>query len=153
MKIMIINGPNINMTGIREKGIYGKKTYEQIKEMICEEALRRNIQVEVLQSNHEGEIIDFIQRSYFEHFDGIILNPGAYTHTSYAICDALKSVEMIPAIEVHLSNVHAREEFRRISKTAPACVAQMCGFGEYGYILAIDALLHIKEAEKESCSL
>lgn len=150
MKIMVINGPNINMTGIREKGIYGKKTYEQIKEMIEAEALKRNVQIEVLQSNHEGEIIDFIQRAYFEQFDGIIINPGAYTHTSYAISDALRSVEMIPAIEVHLSNVHAREEFRRISKTAPACAAQMCGFGEYGYILAMDALIHRKETEQSS---
>ncbi len=153
MKIMVVNGPNINMTGIREKGIYGQKTYAQIKAMIEEEAAKRNVLIEVLQSNHEGEIIDFLQRAYFEKFDGIILNPGAYTHTSYAIHDALKSVEMIPAVEVHLSNVHAREEFRRVSKTAPACVAQMCGFGEYGYILAMDALLHIKETEKESSSL
>ena len=145
MKIMIVNGPNINMTGIREKGVYGKRTYDEIKEMIKEEACKRNVEVEVLQSNHEGEIIDFIQRAYFEQFDGIIINPGAYTHTSYAIHDAIKSVECFPTIEVPLSIVHAREEFRRISKTAPACVAQMCGLGEFGYVLAMDALIQMKK--------
>lgn len=147
MKIMIINGPNINMTGIREKGVYGSRSYAEICSWIKHEAAARNVEAEILQSNHEGEIIDFLQRAYFEHFDGVIINPGAYTHTSYAIHDAIKSIDMIPTIEVHLSNVHAREEFRHISKTAPACVAQMCGFQDYGYIMAIDALIHMKETK------
>jgi len=97
----------------------------------------------MVQSNSEGEIIDFIQKAYFEKYEGIIINPGAYTHYSYAIHDALKGFD-IPAVEVHLSNIHTREEFRRKSVTAPACIGQIAGFGEYGYIMAMDALANIK---------
>jgi len=139
MKLMVLNGPNINLTGIREKGVYGVMTYEDIVAYIKREAQARGHEVTVRQSNHEGQLIDWIQEAYFEGYEGIIMNPGAYTHTSYALHDAIKSVPL-PTVEVHLSNVHAREAFRRVSLTAPACVGQLCGFGPKGYILAMDAL-------------
>lgn len=139
MKVMVINGPNLNMVGVREKGIYGTRSFEDICSYIRDEAKKRNIEVELYQSNIEGEIINQIHRCYYENFDGIVINPGAYTHYSYAIHDAIKSVN-INTVEVHLSNIHAREEFRHKSVTAPACVGQICGFGENGYILALDAL-------------
>ena len=139
MKLMVLNGPNINLTGIREKGVYGVMTYEDIVAMIEREAQARGHKVTVRQSNHEGQLIDWIQEAYFQGYEGIIMNPGAYTHTSYALHDAIKSVP-IPTVEVHLSNVHAREAFRHVSLTAPACVGQLCGFGPKGYILAMDAL-------------
>ena len=143
MKIMIINGPNLNMLGVREKNIYGTRNYEDVCNYVKEEGKKRNHEILMLQSNSEGEIIDFIQKAYFENYEGIIINPGAYTHYSYAIHDALKGFD-IPAVEVHLSNIHTREEFRRKSVTAPACVGQIAGFGEYGYIMAMDALATIK---------
>lgn len=143
MKIMIINGPNLNMLGVREKNIYGTRNYEDVCNYVKEEGKKRNHEILMLQSNSEGEIIDFIQKAYFENYEGIIINPGAYTHYSYAIHDALKGFD-IPAVEVHLSNIHTREEFRRKSVTAPACVGQIAGFGEYGYIMAMDALANIK---------
>lgn len=143
MKIMIINGPNLNMLGVREKNIYGTRNYEDVCNYVKEEGKKRNYEILMLQSNSEGEIIDFIQKAYFEKYKGIIINPGAYTHYSYAIHDALKGFD-IPAVEVHLSNIHTREEFRRKSVTAPACVGQIAGFGEYGYIMAMDALANIK---------
>lgn len=144
MKIMVINGPNLNMVGIREKGIYGTKDFSYICKYIEDEAVKRGHKITLLQSNLEGEIINFIQKAYFEKFDAIIINPGAYTHYSYAIHDAIKGNNGIPTVEVHLSNIHAREEFRHISKTAPACIGQICGFGEYGYIMAMDALQNYK---------
>lgn len=140
MKIMIINGPNINMVGVREKGIYGTKSYDDICQYIKREAQKKGHEIVLLQSNYEGEIIDFLQKAYFENFQGVIINPGAYTHYSIAIYDAIKGNAAIPTVEVHLSNVHAREEFRHISRTAPACIGQLCGFGEYGYCMAMDAL-------------
>ena len=139
MKLMVINGPNLNMLGIREKGIYGTKDFSQVCSYIQAEGEKRGHEITLLQSNCEGEIIDFIQRAYFEQYDGIVINPGAYTHYSYAIHDAIKGNE-IPTVEVHLFNVHQREEFRRVSVTAPACIGQLCGFGELGYVLAIEAL-------------
>ena len=139
MKVMLINGPNLNMVGVREKGIYGTRSFEDICDYIKDEANKRNIEVELYQSNIEGDIINQIHKCYYEDFDGIIINPGAYTHYSYAIHDAIKSVN-INTVEVHLSNIHAREEFRHKSVTAPACIGQICGFGEIGYILAMDAL-------------
>ena len=139
MKIMVINGPNLNMLGIREKNIYGTKDYKDVCKYIVNEGEKRGHQVEIFQSNIEGEIINFIQKAYFEKYEGIVINPGAFTHYSYAIHDAIKGVD-ISTIEVHLSNVHKREEFRKISVTAPACVGQIAGFGEVGYILAINAL-------------
>ena len=143
MKIMIINGPNLNMLGVREKNIYGTRNYEDVCNDVKEEGKKRNHEILMVQSNSEGEIIDFIQKAYFEKYEGIIINPGAYTHYSYAIHDALKGFD-IPAVEVHLSNIHTREEFRRKSVTAPACIGQIAGFGEYGYIMAMDALANIK---------
>ena len=139
MKIMVIKGPNLNMLGIREKNIYGTKDYKDVCKYIKDEGEERGHQIEIFQSNIEGEIINFIQKAYFEKYEGIVINPGAFTHYSYAIHDAIKGVD-IPTIEVHLSNVHKREEFRKISVTAPACVGQIAGFGEVGYILAINAL-------------
>lgn len=144
MKIMIINGPNLNMVGVREKGIYGTRSFEDICEYIKDEAEKKNIEIELFQSNIEGEIIDQIQKCYYEKFDGIIINPGAYTHYSYAIHDAIKSVN-IDTVEVHLSNIHSREEFRHKSVTAAACIGQICGFGEEGYILALNALMKRKK--------
>lgn len=146
MKIMVINGPNLNMTGIREVGVYGSESYEQLKAYIEEQAAARGVQVKVLQSNHEGQIIDWIHSAYFERYDGLIINPGALTHYSFAVHDAIKAA-LIPAIEVHLSNIHAREEFRRRSVTAAACVGQICGLGKLGYILAMEALT-AREGEK-----
>ena len=143
MKIMIINGPNLNMLGVREKNIYGTRNYEDVCNYVKEEGKKRNHEILMVQSNSEGEIIDFIQKAYFEKYEGIIINPGAYTHYSYAIHDALKGFD-IPAVEVHLSNIHTTEEFRRKSVTAPACIGQIAGFGEYGYIMAMDALANIK---------
>ena len=109
-------------------------------EYIKEEGEKRGHEVTLLQSNCEGTMIDFLQRAYFEKFDGVVINPGAYTHYSIALHDAIKGNTGIPTVEVHISNVHAREEFRKESKTAPACIGQMCGFGEKGYVLAMEAL-------------
>ena len=129
---------NINFTGIREKGVYGTLTFDEINEEIRKKADELDFEVEIFQSNHEGAIIDKIQECYGSK-DGIIINPGAYTHYSYAIRDALASVDM-PVIEVHMSNIHKREEFRHTSVTVPVCVGQMCGFGWRGYLLALDAM-------------
>ncbi|MGL4773504.1 MAG: type II 3-dehydroquinate dehydratase [Clostridium sp.] len=139
MKVMVINGPNLNMLGVREKNIYGSKNYEDIINYIKDEALKLEIEVDFYQSNIEGEIINTIHKCYFEKYDGIIINPGAYTHYSYAIHDAIKAVS-IDTIEVHLSNIHSREEFRKTSVTAPACLGQISGLGEQGYVLALHAL-------------
>ena len=140
MKILVLNGPNLNMVGIREQGIYGSRNYTDIVEYIKEEGIKRGHEVEVFQSNYEGQLIEWIHQAYFEKYDGIIINPGAYTHYSYAIYDAIKSIEKIPTMEIHLSNVHAREEFHHKSVTAPACIGQICGCGEFGYILGMMAL-------------
>ena len=141
MKIMIINGPNINMLGIREVNVYGQTDYQHLCEYLKQQASIRNIELTLFQSNHEGELIDQIQKCYYEHYDGLIMNPGAYTHTSIALRDAISSIAPIPCVEVHLSNVHAREAFRHESKTAPVCLGQISGFNTYGYVMAMDALL------------
>ncbi len=138
MKVLMINGPNINMLGVREKNIYGTDNYESLCEKVSEKALEFEIDLSIYQSNTEGQIIDTIQDAY-EKYDGIIINPGAYTHYSIAIYDALKSVN-IPTVEVHISNIHAREEFRKTSVTAPACVGQISGFGIDSYILGLIGL-------------
>lgn len=143
MKILVINGPNINFLGIREKGIYGENNYDSLVSMIENKAKSLGIDVEVFQSNHEGEIIDKIQEAFYEKVDGIVINPGAYTHYSYAIRDALASVEQIPKIEVHISNIHKREEFRHTSVTAPTCVGQIVGLGLNGYLLALEAIMDL----------
>lgn len=140
MKIMVINGPNLNMLGVREKEVYGTKDFKEVIKYVKEEGEKRNLDITFFQSNIEGEIINAIQRAYFENFDGIIINPGAYTHYSYAIHDAIKGVS-IRTVEVHLSNIYSREEFRKTSVTAPACIGQISGFGELGYVLAMEALL------------
>ena len=141
MNITIINGPNINMLGIRERDVYGIKSYEEACDLLYKAAKEMDISLAIVQSNSEGEIIDYIQKAYGK-FDGIIINPGAYTHYSIAIYDALKAVQL-PAVEVHFSNIHAREEFRSKSVTAGACIGQICGFGYYGYIMAMQALIHL----------
>ena len=137
---LILNGPNINMTGLREKSVYGSKTFDDLMQLIREEAQRLGCEVRFVQSNHEGALIDAIQQAYFDGLDGIVFNPGGYTHTSVALHDAVASVPL-PTIEVHMSNVHARESFRHVSLTASACRGQIVGFGFYGYVMALRALL------------
>lgn len=139
-KILIINGPNLNFLGIRETNIYGTDNYEELCNFIKENFKNQNVLIEIKQSNYEGEIIDFLQKAYFEKVDGIVINPGAYTHYSYAIFDAIKSV-MIPTVEVHLSDIYSREEFRKISVIASACVTQISGKGKIGYIEAVKILM------------
>ena len=138
MKIMIINGPNLNMLGIREKNIYGTFTYEDLCKYIetYPNYKEKDIDFTFLQTNHEGEIVDFIHKAYTEKYDGIVLNAGGYTHTSVAIHDTIKAVS-IPTVEVHISNIHAREEFRKVCMTSPACVGQITGLGKLGYVLAV----------------
>lgn len=138
-KIMVINGPNLNFLGQREPSVYGAETYEDLVKYLVAQGEKIQCQVGVVQSNHEGEIIDFIQQAHMGKLDGIVINPGAYTHYSYAIRDAIASVDM-PVIEVHLSNVHNREDFRKESVTAPVCKGQICGLGFHGYVLAMEAL-------------
>lgn len=138
MKIMIINGPNLNMLGIREKNIYGTFTYEDLCKYIetYPNYKEKDINFTFLQTNHEGEIVDYLHKAYTEKYDGIVLNAGGYTHTSVAIHDAIKAVS-IPTVEVHISNIHAREEFRKVCMTSPACVGQITGLGKLGYVLAV----------------
>lgn len=143
MKILIINGPNLNFLGIREKEIYGTKNYDDLLQMIAEKGEKENCQIEVFQSNHEGALIDRIQDAYFDGTEGIIINPGAYTHYSYAIHDALASVNTMRKVEVHISDITSREEFRKVSVTAPACDKQIYGEGLEGYLSAIDFLLDL----------
>ena len=138
MKILVINGPNINMLGIREPGIYGTNTYTDLLALIRTSAEELSLQVKHFQSNHEGEIIDEIQAAYGV-FDGIVINPAAYTHTSVAILDALKAVG-IPAVEVHISDVDSREDFRKISYAGLACVKTIKGHGLQGYREAMEYL-------------
>lgn len=139
MKILVLNGPNLNFLGIREKDIYGTEDYGDLVRMLKEKAGREGHELDVFQSNHEGTLIDKIQEAYYNGTEGIIINPGALTHYSYALRDALASVK-IPKIEVHISNVHTREEFRHTSVTAPACTGQVVGLGLAGYALAMDCL-------------
>lgn len=140
MKILVINGPNINMLGIREPGIYGKQTFSDLLALIDKTARREDLEIEQFQSNHEGAIVDKIQSAY-QRFDGIVINPAAYTHTSVAILDALKAVS-IPAVEVHISDVDAREPFRQISYPGLYCEKTIKGQGLDGYRQAI---LYLKE--------
>ena len=138
MKILVLNGPNINMLGIREPNIYGRETYQTLIEKINQHAKMRGVEVECKQSNHEGVLVDEIQAAY-GRVDGIVLNPAAFTHTSIALLDALKAVS-IPAVEVHISAVENREDFRQISYVRAACIATISGHGTDGYIEAIDLL-------------
>lgn len=147
MKIMVINGPNLNMLGVREPGVYGEQSYSDLEQYIEKYAETIGVEVVVMQSNSEGDIIDYIHYALGK-YDAIVMNPGAYTHYSYAIFDALQSVKL-PAVEVHISNIHKREEFRHKSVTAPACIGQICGLGFMGYTLAIDYLVKNAETEEE----
>lgn len=148
MNILVINGPNLNFLGIREKAVYGTQDYDFLLNMIAEKAKQIESKIEVFQSNHEGAIIDRIQDAYFDGTQAIVINPGAYTHYSYAIRDALESVAM-PKIEIHISDIMAREEFRKNSVTAPACDKQIYGQGLDGYLQAIDAAIVLAAQKTE----
>ena len=139
MKTLVINGPNLNMLGMREPEIYGDETLEDLIDYVIDYCKPRNVEVEFYQSNHEGDIIDAIQEA-LDKFDGIIINPAAYTHTSIAIPDAIKAVNL-PAVEVHLSDINSREEFRKVSFTAPVCIATVAGKGFDSYLDAVEILL------------
>ena len=139
MKIYLLNGPNLNMLGIREPDIYGKESYASLLELVRGHAEKLGIEIVCYQSNHEGELVDKIQEAYFEKADGIVINPGAYTHTSIALLDAVKSVAL-PTVEVHISKVDEREEFRQISYIGLACVKTITGMGLSGYVEAINYL-------------
>ena len=139
MKILVINGPNINMLGIREPEIYGGNTYVDLCDMINDYAAEKGIEVELYQSNCEGDIVTEIQKAY-NNFDGIVINPAAYTHTSVAILDAVKSVSL-PTVEVHISDVSSREEFRQVSYVRAACIKTIAGHGFKGYLEAIDCIM------------
>lgn len=141
MKILLIHGPNLNMLGVREPGVYGNDTLDVINQRCMVLAKELNIELEIHQSNHEGEIVDLIQ-SASKTAKGIVINPGAYTHYSYAIRDALAGVKL-PSVEVHLSNIHAREEFRHSSVIAPIAAGQICGFGGDSYLLGIRAIVEL----------
>ncbi|MDT8420959.1 MAG: type II 3-dehydroquinate dehydratase [Desulfuromonadales bacterium] len=140
MKFLVLNGPNLNLLGKREPDIYGCETLAQIMQRLTEMAALQNISLETFQSNHEGELIDRIHQASDETVNGLIFNPGAYTHTSVALRDAIAGVAL-PTVEVHLSNVHAREDFRHKSLIAPVSTGQICGFGALGYELALTALI------------
>lgn len=141
MKIVVIQGPNLNMLGIREQNIYGPMKLEQIHEQMKEVATQNGVEIEFFQSNLEGEIVDKIQECYGDA-QGIIINAAAYTHTSIAIRDAISAVSL-PAIEVHISNIHRREEFREKNMIAPVCTSSIVGFGPFGYHLAMMGMLQI----------
>ena len=146
MKILVINGPNLNFLGIREKNVYGTQDYDFLLNLIAEKGKETGTQIEVFQSNHEGAIIDRIQDAYFDGTEGIVINPGAYTHYSYAIYDALLAVR-VPAVEVHISDISRREAFRRTSVTAPACRGQIVGHGFRGYLEAMELLENIHKGD------
>lgn len=139
MKILVINGPNINFLGIREKSVYGTQDYAYLVDMLKEKGRLDGHEITVFQSNHEGAIIDRIQEAYFDGTEGIVINPGAYTHYSYAIRDALASIPA-PKVEIHISDITKREEFRKVSVTAPVCQKQIYGKGLAGYLEAVDYL-------------
>lgn len=137
MKLLVINGPNLNLLGVREPSVYGTDTYEDLCNFLKECILNKDVELEIYQSNHEGAIIDKIHEAYYKKTNGIIINPGAYTHTSIAIMDAIKSV-MIPTLEVHLSDITKREEFRKVSYIGLACEKRIMGKGFLGYQEAIE---------------
>lgn len=139
-RFLVLNGPNINFTGIREVGVYGAETFESILGYIRKEAERLGCEVTFFQSNHEGALIDALQQAHMDKLDGVVFNPGGYTHTSVALHDAIASIAP-PVVEVHFSNIQSREGYRNVSYTAPACLGQIAGFGKQGYVLALEALL------------
>ena len=140
MKLLVINGPNINFLGIREKSVYGTEDYQYLLDLIQNKAQETGNEITVFQSNHEGAIIDRIQEAYFDGTEGLVINPGAYTHYSYAIRDALASIT-IPKVEIHISDITSREEFRKVSVTAEVCDKQIYGQGLEGYLLAVNYLI------------
>ena len=139
-RFLVLNGPNINFTGIREVGVYGAETFESILGYIRKEAERLGCEVTFFQSNHEGALIDALQQAHMDKLDGVVFNPGGYTHTSVALHDAIASIAP-PVVEGHFSNIQSREGYRHVSYTAPACLGQIAGFGKQGYVLALEALL------------
>lgn len=143
MKLLVINGPNLNFLGIREKSVYGTQDYDYLLQLIAKKGEETDSTIEVFQSNHEGAIIDRIQDAYFDGTEGIVINPGAFTHYSYAIRDALASITL-PKVEIHISDITQREEFRKVSVTAPVCDKQIYGQGLEGYLQAIDFILNRK---------
>jgi 3-dehydroquinate dehydratase-2 len=145
-KVAVIHGPNLNMLGLREPEIYGNTNLDMLNEDLRDKAAQLGLDIEIMQSNHEGEIVDFLHQNYQE-LDGIIINPGGLTHTSVVLRDALASVRL-PTIEVHISNIHRREDFRKKSYTAEVAVGQITGLGVKGYLLALDALFDILRKEK-----
>ena len=147
MKILVINGPNLNFLGIRERSVYGNQDYEYLKNMIADKGKEIGADIEVFQSNYEGGIIDRIQSSYFDGTEAIVINPGAYTHYSYAIRDALASI-VVPKVEIHISDITKREAFRQVSVTKEVCDYQIYGRGLQGYLDAIDYCL--TQIEKKS---
>lgn len=145
-RIMFINGANLNLLGIREKNLYGSESYEDLIHLIETEAKKRQVAADCRQSNHEGDLVDWIQEAYFKHYDGVVINPGAYTHTSLALGDAVHGVAPLPVVEVHITDIAGREEYRHVSYEAPYCLAQIKGHGFAGYIEAMDLIL--KQPEK-----
>lgn len=139
-KILVLNGPNLQLLGTRKREVYGSVTLDEIRQKLCNIAAELNVELDFYQSNHEGDLVDRIGNCRKEGIDGIVINPAAYTHTSIAIRDAIEGVN-IPAIEIHLSNIHAREEFRHISMTAPVCIGQIAGLGPDGYEWALRGLV------------
>ena len=149
MKVLLVNGPNLQLLGVREPGIYGGDTLQEIVGRVCFLGKELDAEVTAFQSNHEGDIVDRIGNARFDGFDGIIINPAAYTHTSVAIRDAIAAVNL-PAVEVHISNVNSREDFRHVSYTAPVCIGVIAGFGADSYLLALRALCaHITKNKKK----
>lgn len=144
MKILVINGPNLNFLGIREKKVYGTQDYKYLLELIQKKADETQNEIVTFQSNHEGAIIDRLQEAYFDGTEGIVINPGAFTHYSYAIRDALASIT-VPKVEIHISDITQREEFRKVSVTAPVCDKQIYGQGLDGYMQAIDYIINLKK--------
>ncbi len=144
MKILVMNGPNLNFLGIRDKKTYGSESYDHLVKMIMKWADENDVEAECFQSNHEGDLIDRIQKAYFDGTDGIVINPGALTHYSYALYDALGSYDTIPKVEVHISDINSRDEFRKVSVTAPACNKQIVGHGLQGYIEAMEFILSLR---------
>jgi len=149
MKILVLNGPNLNLLGVREPETYGNRTYKELLSMVHKCALENGVAVEIFQSNHEGALVDKIQ-SALGNFDGIIINPAAYTHTSIAILDALKAVNL-PAIEVHISDVTKREDFRQISYVRAACIKSIVGHGLEGYCEAIREMIDYIQGGQQTC--
>lgn len=149
MKILVMNGPNLNLLGVREPDIYGKETYETLIKKIKAHADERGVEVAFVQSNHEGALVDEIHRAFFEGWDGIVINPGAYTHTSIALLDAVKATKM-PTVEIHISDPDTREDFRHVSYIRAACIATVAGHGTNGYLEALDLLIEHLHTSQES---